>query len=239
MAMQDCRSKLQRLSERMPHRKSKLGGPILSAGEANLPSLLKACNDRTGRNPTVIALDMPVSRQPIRARRAAENAVSQAFGGQGCSTHTPSTDRPGPLGLRFSNAAANEGYPIATTQTPTGANRQLIEVYPHIALLRALGTNYRTPYKVLRSVSYWPGTAIPERIARLLKKFHEIHGALANLIENTVLPLPAANNVRTLSGPKRYEDALDALVSAWVGIKYLEQQAIPYGDLHAPIWNAQ
>jgi predicted RNase H-like nuclease len=39
-----------------------------------------------------------------------------------------------------------------------------------------------------------------------------------------------------LSRFKTYEDALDALVSAWVGMKYLEGNATPYGDSTAAIW---
>jgi predicted RNase H-like nuclease len=38
------------------------------------------------------------------------------------------------------------------------------------------------------------------------------------------------------SGLKRYEDALDALVCAWVGAKYLLGEAVAYGDGTAAIW---
>ncbi|MDW7774366.1 MAG: hypothetical protein SCH71_15885 [Desulfobulbaceae bacterium] len=35
---------------------------------------------------------------------------------------------------------------------------------------------------------------------------------------------------------KRYEDALDALVCAWVGVKFLEGETQPLGDETAAIW---
>jgi hypothetical protein len=35
---------------------------------------------------------------------------------------------------------------------------------------------------------------------------------------------------------KRYEDALDALISAWVGVEFINGRAIPYGDDAAAVW---
>ncbi len=35
---------------------------------------------------------------------------------------------------------------------------------------------------------------------------------------------------------KRYEDALDALVRAWVGIEYLAGRTRAFGDADAAIW---
>jgi len=47
--------------------------------------------------------------------------------------------------------------------------------------------------------------------------------------------LPTAGNCLLLD-LKRYEDALDALVSAWVGVEYIEQRAVAFGDARAAIW---
>ena len=52
----------------------------------------------------------------------------------------------------------------------------------------------------------------------------------------TGLTLPNANDVLHINLAKRYEDSLDALVSAWVGTCYLEGNAVPYGDASAAIW---
>jgi len=50
------------------------------------------------------------------------------------------------------------------------------------------------------------------------------------------LVLPCSDTVPSLSHLKRYEDALDGLVSAWVGIEYLEGRAQAYGHATAAVW---
>jgi len=40
-----------------------------------------------------------------------------------------------------------------------------------------------------------------------------------------------------LARPESPEDAIDALVCAWVGIAYLEDRVVSYGDATAPIWS--
>ena len=47
--------------------------------------------------PALVAVDMPMSRAQILGRRVSDNAVSRAFGGMACGTHTPSSTRPGPV----------------------------------------------------------------------------------------------------------------------------------------------
>ena len=42
----------------------------------------------------------------------------------------------------------------------------------------------------------------------------------------------------TAAGLKRFEDALDALICAWVGIDYLAGRARPYGDTSAAVWTS-
>jgi predicted RNase H-like nuclease len=39
-----------------------------------------------------------------------------------------------------------------------------------------------------------------------------------------------------VSGLKRYEDSLDSLVCAWVGMTYLKGETVAYGDHTAAIW---
>ena len=84
---------------------------------------------------TIIAVDMPVSRSRIESRRPSDNQISKAFGGRGCSTHTPSRMRPGKVGESLSHACEAAGYDIATVSTGSGTRGRLIEVYPHPALL--------------------------------------------------------------------------------------------------------
>ena len=51
--------------------------------------------------------------------------------------------------------------------------------------------------------------------------------------------LPHFREIETLAALKRYEDTLDALVCAWVGMQFANGLAIPYGDESAAIWVAK
>jgi len=99
-----------------------------------------------------------------------------------------------------------------------------------------LNRQFRVPYKVRKSKSYWPAFSIRERISALLNEFQAINQALISVVEQTYLTFPKAAEVSTLTSLKRYEDSLDALVSAWVGTRYVEGNVVPYGDATAAIW---
>lgn len=93
----------------------------------------------------------------------------------------------------------------------------LVEVYPHPALLTLTGADYRLPYKVSKSRRYWPGSSPADRKNNLVQVFETILAALKGDIGDIALELPDPAGVVSLSGLKRYEDTLDALVCAWVG----------------------
>jgi len=111
--------------------------------------------------------------------------------------------------------------------------------YPHPALLSLLNESFRVRYKIERSRQYWPDASVSNRIASLLVQFKRIHAALSSKLGDPGFRSPASEAVHTLSGLKRYEDALDALVSAWVGVEYVNGQAIPYGNDTAAVWIPQ
>jgi predicted RNase H-like nuclease len=50
------------------------------------------------------------------------------------------------------------------------------------------------------------------------------------------LKLPEEGTVGSLARLKPYEDALDALVSAWIGLEYLAGRATALGDEQAAVW---
>ncbi len=185
----------------------------------------------------LVAIDMPVATCVISSRRAADNAISQTFGGRGCGTHTPSPTRPGPISEALCAELAELGYPLATT-TPCEATPALIEVYPHPALLALLRAAYRVPYKASKAGRYWPTVPPSERRRRLVETWDEILRALSDTISGADLPLPTADEAVILrtSGLKRYEDALDALVCGWVGVQYLAGLCTAFGDDTAAIW---
>jgi predicted RNase H-like nuclease len=189
-----------------------------------------------GGEVAVVTVDMPLATIPITGRRAADSAVSRVYGGRGAAVHSPSAERPGIISDRLSEDFAAAGFPLATPTTPVGTSHRLVEVYPHPALITLTGATYRLPYKVSRSRRYWPDASAGERRASLLTQFEEILMALSDEIRDIPIELPDPTSAVSASGLKRYEDSLDALVCAWVGARYLEGEAKPFGDDTAAIW---
>jgi len=204
--------------------------------QPDVRQLLEAAASLAGDDVSVITIDMPVATVPIDGRRAADRLVSQKFGARGCSTHSPGPIRPGRLGAALTRQCASLGFDLAVDDTACGTAKRLVEVYPHLALLTLLNREYRVPYKVSKSANYWPGTRLTDRIDRLLLEFAAIESGLQSFISNISIPLPPSTPMMTLSGLKRFEDALDALICCWVGACYLERNATALGDSTGAIW---
>ncbi|MEA2690798.1 MAG: hypothetical protein QOJ16_185 [Acidobacteriota bacterium] len=202
----------------------------------DIPNLLEAARSLASAPVDLVTIDMPIATTPFSTRRAADDAISKMFGGRWCSAHTPSSIRPGPLGEALSAAFADAGFPIATTATEPPLLKRLIEVYPHPALLALLDRPSRVPYKVSKAGRYWKDSNKAQRISQLLEEFQNIYNALVKIFGPLALPLPAADSVSSLGVLKRYEDALDALVCAWVGVLYMQGAAVALGDDNAAIW---
>ena len=188
-----------------------------------------------GEPVTAISVDMPMSKVPITKRRASDSAVSKKFGGKGCSVHSPSSSKPGKISDQMLEPLVARGYNLAVSKD-CKREASIIEVYPHPALLNLLDLDFRLPYKVSNSLKFWPGTSINERADRLIAKFNCIYAGLTCVIQGIPNFLPTAPYKGSLASLKRYEDALDALICAWVGACYLDGHAVPYGDDTAAIW---
>ena len=199
-------------------------------------ALIAAAADLLGLMPGLVAVDMPISRVPIAGRRVADDAISRAFGAHWCAAHSPSTKRPGGIGSSFTKELATT-HPLVARQQEVGRLPALIEVYPHPALLHLMKGERRLPYKTSKTKSYWPGESLQMRGQFLLDVWHSILIKLEKKIEGIDLPIPIHfSQEMTLSGLKRYEDVLDALICAWVGIEYLEGRCVAYGDGNSAIW---
>lgn len=198
--------------------------------------LLTAAESIAGTGVDLVAIDMPISTERITGRRVADDTISKRFGKYGCAAHTPSERRPGQLGEEMTEALTELGYPVATSNCLSGTLNRTIEVYPHPALLALLGLEYRLAYKVSKSRRFWPHASVAERVENLLAQFSRIYAALASELGAPGFSLPPAHAVGTLASLKRYEDALDALISAWVGVEYLNGRATPHGDSTAAVW---
>lgn len=199
-------------------------------------AILAAAQRILGRGVDLITIDMPLATVPIVGRRAADDAISTQFGGRWCSAHTPSASRPGILSDTLTTEFGAAGYCLATSTISEPVTPCLIEVYPHPALLSLMKRAQRVPYKVSKSRRYWPEFTVRQRIAALVKEFKDIRDALTDMFGPVAVPLPQTGDVESLSFLKRYEDALDALVCAWVGVQFLLGRSVPLGDKTAAIW---
>lgn len=210
-------------------------GEPVAAGPMDVEAVLRASAELLDGIPlAVVAVDMPLATVPIRGRRTADQRVSEQFGHRGCSTHSPNARRPGPTGERLPRALETRGFVL---DTHGGCPRPaLIEVYPHVALLGLMQCDHRLPYKVGKARRYWPGASVAERRRRLLHGWQQVLERLAETIGDMRLPLPPVSEEGSLASLKRYEDALDGLVCAWVGVQYLEGRAVSLGDETAAIW---
>ena len=186
-----------------------------------------------GERVTVVSVDMPISRVPIVGRREADRAISREFGRYRCGAYTPSATRPGAISDQLRKSLASLGYRLAVSEPDTCT---VMEAYPHPALLCLLQREHRVPYKVGKTLKYWPGLSLSQRAHRLITEFRSIYAGLNDVIQGIPDFLPASPYGGSLASLKCYEDALDALVCAWVGTRYFEGRAVPFGDRDAAIW---
>lgn len=195
--------------------------------------LNSAASMMDGSRVDLVAVDMPLARTAIIARRSADDAVSRAYGARKCGTHTPSAIRPGPISDAMREACEVSGYPLLTNGISTPG---LIEVYPHPALVELTSAIERLPYKVSKTRIYWRTETPPNRRYRLLEQWTAIVAALESEIAGVSAMFPIPQHTAATWELKAFEDALDAVICAWVGICALEDRAIAYGDNDGAIW---
>ena len=199
-------------------------------GPADCDALIETVSAIAGAPPDVIAVDMPLATKPIVARRAADNAIASAFARFGLGVHTPNPERPGPIADGMYAGFAARGYRLACKRRIPKA---MIEVFPHAAAIALTGADYRVPYKLARAAQYWPALSQVERRRAITNRWRAIRRGLAADVDGVALRVPSGGPLAQL---KRYEDALDAAICAWVGIEYLAGRAMPHGDHESAVW---
>lgn len=195
--------------------------------------LLHSATHLAGHEVTLVAVDMPLSVSPIVGRRVSDDKISRAYGAKKCSTHSPSETRPGRMSDLMRKDFESLGYPL---QTSSLGERGLIEVYPHPSLVELADSVERLPYKVCNARKYWPGVSPAERRMRLIQEWRRIVSMLKGELKGVADLLLEPELGATASKMKAFEDALDAVVCAWVGVCVLEGRAAPFGDSESAIW---
>ncbi len=198
--------------------------------------LLGTCMAICGRQADLVAVDMPLSHEPITARRASDNAVSSAYGGRKCGTHSPSAARPGKISDNLRADFARSGYRLLTEAVTLPG---LVEVYPHPALVELASARERLRYKLSRARKNWPGLSAKERREQVVSLWQDIATRLDREMAGVCAALPVPRADAPTIELKAHEDMLDAVVCAWVGICVLEGRAQPYGDRISAIWIPQ
>jgi predicted RNase H-like nuclease len=199
--------------------------------------LLEAAFKICGRRVDLVAVDMPLSRDPIVARRPCDNQISSKFGAAGAGVHSPNGHRPGRLSDAFRAAFEVEGYALRTMGDDSSTLAHgLVEVYPHAALIRFFGEKRRLEYKAGKTLTYWPELSGADRRVKLRSVWTRIVEALDRRIAGVADKLPPPEADMNGWRLKAYEDKLDAVVCAAVAIKALDGEAEACGDRDAAIW---
>ena len=94
----------------------------------------------------------------------------------------------------------------------------------------------RLPYKVGNTNKYWKGKSLSQRRRSVMGEWHKILAQLNKRIDGICLSLPAEDSDLPLARLKPYEDALDALICAWVGTLYIDAATCALGDAESAIW---
>jgi predicted RNase H-like nuclease len=199
-------------------------------------ALIPAARTLSASSVDLVAIDMPLSNEPITSRRVSDRAVNAAYSARWCSTHTPSAVRPGKISDRLREGFEVAGYPLRTT---SAAAPGLIEVYPHPALVELAKSAKRLTYKHGKARDYWPDLVPADRKSKIIETWRIIIDLLESKISGIIAMLPIPPFDARGWEMKAFEDQLDAVVCAWVAIEVLGGRAVPYGDEVSAVWIPQ
>ncbi|MEK6475962.1 DUF429 domain-containing protein [Catalinimonas sp. 4WD22] len=192
-----------------------------------------------GKLPKVIALDIPLSPQPITGYREADRQITSQYGKKGAAVHSPTQDRPGKVADHIFAQLSDAGISWAGVDAKPENAPYFMEVYPHVSIIEYLELDYRLPYKVQKKGKYWKEYSQEERYRLSIKQLQKLRTALQKRVNNSLdnyLPLLNQEQKYKIAYLKAYEDQLDAIVCALTGYDFLQGKAMALGDETSAIW---
>ena len=207
------------------------GGPRIETGTDARPdvaALLEACQRLTGRRPDMVALDMPLSRRPIVGRRS----PTERFRGPTALANARRIRRAGfdreKSATSFARISKRPLPPLdgsAAVVEPAGPHRSL-------SASRACRTDRSFGAAEIqdRQIGNYGANSTPPSARRGFSRWGAIVAALEAEVAGVEARLPKVAPDARGAALKAFEDALDAVVCAWVGIRVLEGRAKAYGD---------
>ncbi len=177
--------------------------------------------------PAVVAIDGPLHVPNSTGRRPAESEITAVYGGRKAGAHSSNRS------LFLDRFGRVRGEDLARRLAPLGfddpwsaGDRNLLEVYPHPALIETFALPERLRYKAKR------GMRVPDRrdgLRRLSSLLDSLRTADPPLAVEA-MPVPDTLRGRRL---KDVEDLLDARLCAWIaGVwwRYGEGRVRLFGD---------
>lgn len=167
----------------------------------------------TGEGPALIAIDAPLVVPNEEGTRPCDREVSKAFRSQEAGAY-PANRRKFGGRVRGENLVRRlermgfEHSPYIPARTPV---RQVIEVYPHPAAVRLFGLDRTLKYKARPGRSYSLRWAELRRYQRCLRSLKDPGLSVEEILEVYVEGLRGG-------ALKRYEDLIDALFCAYIGL---------------------
>lgn len=135
--------------------------------------------------------------------------------------------------------------PAGHAGAPAAQGRWFFETYPHAAIIELLQLSRRLPYKVSRARNFWPYASPATRWRWIAVQLDVLRSGLGLVVEGVAGAVPSAQDLlartKKRRGPilKGVEDALDAVVCAWVAHELRAGRTRAFGDadgaIHLPL----
>lgn len=209
----------------------------VDGSQPDFASLYNFCTNN-GWDIDIVALDIPLAPERIKARRECDGQISGHYGKYGASTHSPNEERPGAISEIVFKQLFESGF---EWNGDAKKSKTFIEVYPHTAIIELFKYKYRFPYKVQKRLKYWPKDTPEQRTKNIISNLNELREKLISYIPNLPdilheLSLDQDYPIKYLKG---YEDVLDGIVCALTGCFYFMGKAEGYGNNAGTIWVPQ